>query len=132
MVEIDYPSAEEIRAIHQSIVANDDQTDPGEKTPGDVEFAVDYISKGYYGKVPESIHEKAAHLMRLIAGGHPFVDGNKRTALDSVEVFYQLNGYHFDYEDEVEDILTDFAQAASEVDIDTVVSYLDAHTTKIT
>nr|WP_303648833.1 Fic family protein [Haloarchaeobius litoreus] len=30
--------------------------------------------------------------MRLIAANHPFVDGNKRTALMSTRIFYALNG----------------------------------------
>lgn len=40
-----------------------------------------------------SIHEKAAALLHALARNHPFVDGNKRTAWASTDVFYQLNGY---------------------------------------
>ncbi|WP_264556817.1 type II toxin-antitoxin system death-on-curing family toxin [Halocatena marina] len=118
--------------IHEVVVTSDTETDPGVKSPGDIEFAVDYISKGYYGKAPETIHEKTAHLMRLIAGGHPFVDGNKRTALNTVELFYRLNGYHFDYGSEVEDMLEDIARNAENVDIGRIVAYLDAHAAKNT
>jgi death-on-curing protein len=118
MTNIEYLSSNDIRAIHGAVVESDMETAPGIKSPGDIEFAVTYISEGYYGEVPETIHEKVAHLMRLIAGGHPFVDGNKRTALDAAEMSYQLNGYHFDYGHEVEDILEDFAKNADRVDID--------------
>lgn len=129
---IEYPTPEDIHAIHDVVVANDADTDPGVKSPGDIEFAIEYISEGYYGQVPESIHEKAAHLMRLIAEGHPFVDGNKRTALDTAESFYQINGYHPDFGDDVEDVLEDFAKEDVTVDLDRVVSYLEAHTAKRT
>ncbi|MFC7192843.1 type II toxin-antitoxin system death-on-curing family toxin [Halocatena marina] len=132
MVRIEYPTPEDIMDIHEVVVTSDTETDPGVKSPGDIEFAVDYISKGYYGKAPETIHEKTAHLMRLIAGGHPFVDGNKRTALNTVELFYRLNGYHFDYGSEVEDMLEDIARNAENVDIGRIVAYPDAHAAKNT
>ncbi|MEY4747741.1 MAG: hypothetical protein RLZZ416_790 [Candidatus Parcubacteria bacterium] len=36
---------------------------------------------------------KAAVYVRNIIGGHPFIDGNKRTAMAAADVFLQLNGY---------------------------------------
>jgi death-on-curing protein len=36
---------------------------------------------------------KAAALMHSLIKNHPFVDGNKRTALTSVGMFLELNGY---------------------------------------
>ncbi len=39
------------------------------------------------------IHSKAAVLMDSLIRNHPFVDGNKRTALISVTMFYGLNGW---------------------------------------
>lgn len=132
MARIEYTTSEDIHDLHAVVVASDAETDPGVKSPGDIEFAVDYISEGYYGKSPDSIHEKAAHLMRLIASGHPFVDGNKRTALNTVEMFYRLNEYYFDYDAVIEDILEDLARNADSVAIGRVISYLDTHTTKRT
>lgn len=40
-----------------------------------------------------SVHTKAAVLAHSLIVNHPFVDGNKRTAMLSVVVFYGLNGY---------------------------------------
>lgn len=129
MSDIEYPTADDIHDIHDAVVARDlENTDPGVKSGGDIDFAVSYISEGYYGKAPDGIHEKAAHLMRLVAAGHAYTDGNKRTALESVELFYDLNGCRFDFGHEVEDILEEFATDAEMVDIDSVVSYLDDHT----
>lgn len=59
---------------------------------------------------------------------HVYTDGNKRTALESVELFYDLNGYSFEYGHEVEDILQSFATNADTVNIDAVELYLDNHT----
>jgi death-on-curing protein len=36
---------------------------------------------------------KAAALMQSLAGNHPFVDGNKRTAITAAALFLQQNGY---------------------------------------
>jgi death-on-curing protein len=129
MTNLEYPTSDDIHDIHDAVVGEDLDTEPGIKSGGDIDFAVSYISEGYYGEVPEGIHEKAAHLMRLIAAGHAYTDGNKRTALESVELFYNLNGYRFEYGHEVEDILEDFATDADLVDIDAVASYLNNHTT---
>ena len=40
-----------------------------------------------------TIHEKAAVLLRNIIGDHPFVDGNKRTAITVCGVFLARNNY---------------------------------------
>jgi death-on-curing protein len=39
------------------------------------------------------IHTKAAALMHSLIRNHPFLDGNKRTAVLAVAVFYGLNGW---------------------------------------
>ena len=36
---------------------------------------------------------KAGALMESLSGNHPFVDGNKRTAITAVGLFLQINGY---------------------------------------
>jgi death-on-curing protein len=87
-----------------------------------------YISEGYFGQAPETIHEKAAHLMRLLASEHPYVDGNKRTALAAAAGFYHLNGYEFDVDDEVREILRAFATDADDVDMNRVIEYLETNT----
>ena len=50
-----------------------------------------------------------------IARNHPFVDGNKRTAMVSVELFLRLNGYHL-FADDAACVLTMLAVAAGEMD----------------
>lgn len=127
---IEYPSAEDIHAIHERIVARSDETEPGVRTPEAVESALTYISKGYFDEAPETIHEKAAHLMHLLVADHPYVDGNKRTALTAAVTLYARNGYYFDADDQVRKYLRQFATDAETVDMERVVAYLKSRTTQ--
>ncbi|MDY6817818.1 MAG: type II toxin-antitoxin system death-on-curing family toxin [Halobacteriales archaeon] len=123
-----YPSVEDILDIHEDIVSEYPDTSPGIQRRGDIEFALEYISEGCLGPVSETIHEKAFHLLRLLVANHPFVDGNKRTALNVTTVFYLLNGYRLDYDDEIRKILKQFGTDETTVDKDHVLEYLRTHT----
>ncbi len=125
---ISYLSADDIHAIHELIVEANAETTAGVALPGDIEYVVDHIQEGQSGQGPESLHEKAFQLLRLIAANHPFVDGNKRTALMSARIFYALNGLRFDYNREIKEILKTLATDESSVDADDVLAYLQAHT----
>lgn len=126
--EIEYPSVDDILAIHEDIIAEDAGSEAGVRSPDAIQSALRYISEGYFGQSPRTIHSKAAHLMRLLVAEHPFVDGNKRTALNTVVVFYELNDFEFEYEDEsIRAILKDFATDADSVEMSTVIAYLREH-----
>lgn len=122
-----YPTTDDVLAIHDAVVASDRETEAGVRSPAVIESALVYVSEGYFGEVPETIHAKAAHLMRLLAAEHPFVDGNKRTALNTAETFYDMNGYEFDHGDDVREILKRLATDQANVDIDAVVDYCREH-----
>lgn len=126
-----YPSVGDVLDIHENIVSEYPGTSPGIRSRGDVEFALEYISEGNLGSVPETIHEKAFHLLRLIVANHPFVDGNKRTALNTPTVFYLLNGHRFGYDDEIREILKQFGADETTVDEDHVLEYPRTHTTEV-
>ncbi|ELZ84968.1 death-on-curing family protein [Haloferax gibbonsii ATCC 33959] len=91
---------------------------------------MEYIETGSFGAAPETIHEKAYHLLRLLVANHPFVDGNKRTALNTTVVFYLLNGYRLEYGHEVREILKQFGTDEAATDEDGVIDYLRTHTPK--
>lgn len=123
-----YPTRAEVLAIHDDIIAEDPAAEPGVRSPEAIDSTLTFVSEGYFGEVPDTVHEKAAHLLRLLVADHPFVDGNKRTALNTTVVFYDLNGFSFDYEDEsVRDILKRFAVDADAVDMEQVVEYCRIH-----
>lgn len=68
--ELWYPNIEDIHSIHDSVISEDPDSEPGVRDGDQIEFVINYIKKGYFGEVPESIHEKAFHLMRLLAANH--------------------------------------------------------------
>ena len=121
--DITYPTTDDVLAIHDAVVASDRETEEGVRSAAVVESALVYVSEGYFGEVPETIHEKAAHLMHLLAAEHPFVDGNKRTALNTTALFYDLNGCEFQYDDRVRQMLRQFATDEAATDVPAVVAY---------
>ncbi|MFD1587883.1 type II toxin-antitoxin system death-on-curing family toxin [Halorientalis brevis] len=123
-----YLATDDILAIHELIVESNEDTEAGVASTGDIEYAVEHIREGHFGHVPESFHEKAFQLLRLIDVNHPFVDGNKRTALMSVRVFCALNGLEFAYDRQIKEILKTLATDETNVEKEVVLSYLREHT----
>ncbi|AUX10195.1 death-on-curing family protein [Halalkaliarchaeum desulfuricum] len=126
-----YPSVEDVIVIHDDIVSEYSSTPSGVQNRGDIEFALTYIEEGSFGSAPETIHEKSYHLLRLLVANHPFVDANKRTALNTTVVFYFLNGYRFEYDGEIRMILKQFGTDEAAVDEDEVIEYLRSNTEEI-
>ena len=54
----------------------------------------------------ENLAEKAAYLLYELIAQHPFVDGNKRTALIATITFLELNGYQLEFEEKEAEELT--------------------------
>ena len=123
-----YPSVEDIMAIHDDIVSEYSDTPSGVQNRGDIEFPLSYIEEGRFGSEPETIHEKSYHLLWLLVANHPFVDANKRTALNTTVVFYFLNGYRFEYDDEIRTILKQFGTDDGAVDTEETIEYLRIYT----
>ena len=66
----------------------------GVRDQGGLESAVAQASATYGGKyLHTSLFEMAAAYAFHIAENHPFLDGNKRTALNAAIVFLGLNGF---------------------------------------
>lgn len=126
-----YPSVDDVLDIHEDIVSEYSDTSPGVQRRGNIEFALTHISEGSFGEVPDTVHEKAFHLLRLFVANHPFVDGNKRTALNTAVVFYLLNEYRFEYDDEIREILKQFGTDETTVDEADVLDYLRTNTTTV-
>lgn len=126
-----YPSVEDVLDVHEAIVSEYPETSSGVQNRGDVEFALEYVSEGHFGAVPETIHGKTFHLLRLLVSNHPFVDGNKRTALNTASVFYLLNGYRFEYDGEIREVLKRFGEDEPAVDEEQVLEYLRTHTEEV-
>ena len=126
-----YPSVGNVLDIHEDIVSEYSDTSPGVRSRGDVEFALESVGEGPFGEASEGIHGNAFRLLRLLATNHPFVDGNKRTALNTVYTFYLLNGCRFDYDDEIRAVLKQFGTDETAVEEASVLEYFRTHTTAV-
>jgi death-on-curing protein len=60
----------------------------GVRDPGQLESALFRPQTGYYA----DLIAEAAALWESLSQNHPFIDGNKRTALSSMLMFLNLNG----------------------------------------
>jgi len=64
--------------------------------PGSLYYVIEEMRDSLFGReLHPSIEEKAAILAYRIITEHVFFDGNKRTAMNSCELFFRLNGYRF-------------------------------------
>ncbi len=89
-----YLTAEQVLFIHSRLI---DETggSHGVRDLGLLQSAVSR-PKATFGSenlYPDICH-KAAALMESIIKNHPFIDGNKRTAITSAGIFLQINGYY--------------------------------------
>lgn len=82
-----YPSLEDVLAFHAMQLSLFGGA-PGIRDMGQLQAALFRPQTGYYN----DIIEEAAALWESFMQNHPFVDGNKRTALDVTLVFLEVNG----------------------------------------
>ena len=87
----DYPNVGETIAIHDSLI-DEFGGSSGLRDEGALASAIMRPQLRYY----ESLIEEGAALMESLATNHPFIDGNKRTALAVTDVFLSLNGNFID------------------------------------
>lgn len=67
---------------------------PGIRNIGLLESAISTAFQSFDGyDLYPTVYEKAAQLCRGIAKNHPFIDGNKRTALHCMFIYLKANGY---------------------------------------
>lgn len=129
--EIEYLTVQDVLTIHEVVVESDPDTPAGVSSPGDIEYVIEHVSEGHFGQGPATLHETAAQLLRLLVANHPFVDGNKRTALASAVTLYALNGYALDYDRELKEFLKRLAQDERAVELSTLREYLASHTSPL-
>lgn len=79
----------------------------GIRDSGGLEAAIAQPRMQVFGHEPQrTLHAKAAAYLFHLAKNHPFVDGNKRVALDAALVFLGVNGAHTDVDpDDVADFV---------------------------
>jgi len=102
--DIEYPTVDTVLVLHETVIEGDGRSEPGVRNEGDIEYALHHIEHGSFGE-RGSIHETAFQLFRLLVSNHPFVDGNKRTALQSIVVLYEQNGHELRYGADMESLV---------------------------
>lgn len=90
-----YLTPQKVLAIHDQVVKRTGGSH-GIRDLGLLESAV-YRPQATFGGMDlyKSIFDKAAALLQSLLKNHPFLDGNKRTALTSAGTFLKINGYKF-------------------------------------
>lgn len=90
-----------------------------------LESAVQSMSQTVFGEdAYPSIFDKSAVLIRSIIGGHPFVDGNKRTAMLAAITQLKINTLYFTAKSgEIEDFAV--RVATEKPDIETIAKWLE-------
>ena len=83
-----YPAVEEVLTAHARLIAVFGGAG-GVRDRGALEAAVARPQSGYY----TDLIEQAAALLESLSQNHPFVDGNKRTAIAVTAAFLRVNGY---------------------------------------
>lgn len=124
---IRYLSKDQVILIHDRIIESFSK-EKGEMNIGNLEATLERV-EGYKGKDKEVLFWKATILLERIVLGHPFIDGNKRTAFESTKVFLQVNGYILEVEEnEVIDFLV--AIAKSKKNRFSIKKWLESHSKK--
>lgn len=95
MSRFNYLDIDDILAIHTDQLSLFGGAD-GTRDIGQLKAAIYRPQAGYY----DDLIAEAAALWESLAMNHPFVDGNKRTAIVSVGVFLFLNGLRITSQDD--------------------------------
>ena len=84
----DYLTVADVLALH-AVLQRRYGGASGVRDPGALESALFRPQTGYYA----DIVAEAAALMESLAINHPFIDGNKRIAFATTDVFLRINGH---------------------------------------
>ena len=100
---------------------------PGLRDVGLLESALGRMNAGYGGQeLYRDPVEKAAALLDALVRNHPFVDGNKRTALAAAATLLDMNGIELSFTPEDAVALT-VGIAKHEVSLGEIVAWLRGH-----
>ena len=125
-----YLTPQQVLAIHDQMIKRFGGL-RGVRDVGLMESAV-YRPQATFDKkeLYNTVFQKAAALLQSLLKNHPFVDGNKRTALTSAGIFLKINGYRLvnAHKEEVEFAIKVDNQNLS---LEEIASWLKKHTKKI-
>lgn len=85
----DYPTVAEVLAMQAELI-NRFGGSHGVRDFGLLESALYRPQTGYYA----DLIDEAAALWESLSMNHPFIDGNKRIAFATTDIFLRMNGFH--------------------------------------
>jgi death on curing protein len=91
--KLNYPTADQVEELHSRII---DLTggEHGDLSRSNLEYLLGAVKDvGRRLEAKQAIVKKAAYLLYNFVVQHPFVNGNKRTALELVTLFLRMNNY---------------------------------------
>ena len=89
-----YPSLDDVLAAHARLLALFGGA-PGIRDRAALEAALARPQSGYY----RDVIDQAAALLESLSQNHPFIDGNKRTAIAVTAAFLRVNGFRLEFDD---------------------------------
>jgi death-on-curing protein len=123
---VEYLTLEEVLLLHARLIQRTGGSG-GVRDVGLLESALarPRATSGGEDLYPDLWH-KAAALMHSLIKNHPFVDGNKRTALTATGLFLELNGYMLTASN---DEAARFAlqAAVGDVDVEAMAAWIESH-----
>ena len=123
--EVRFLSLDEVLAVHQRVIDAFGGAE-GVRDLGLVESALYRPRSGYY----EDLSAMAAALFESLLMNHPFIDGNKRVAFFSTDVFLRLNGWRMDMDaDKAYALLSEWLEAG-QADFDHLLPWIRASVVK--
>lgn len=126
--QVRYLTLDEVLEIHDSMVEEFGGTG-GIRDRGILESTLERAQRrSIYGEqeFPTIIH-RSAWLMHSIALYHPFLDGQKRTAVSSAFVFLGLNGFTFWSRDVADEIGVAIRCAQGSIELDEIATWMSDH-----
>lgn len=118
-----------LKILHLAVFSRyPDDTLPGYMSESMIGGCMDYAMTFVYGYEPYAdVIAKGSALLYSIVNFHPFMDGNKRTALLATFFFLHFNGYSFTITEEAVQLTKQIATGKIKK-VGTVVRWLSRHT----
>ena len=121
---------EHIVALHARVLAELGGGAPGIRERQVIQSAIGRMSSGFGEReFYPGIFEKVAVLLESLIQSHPFVDGNKRTAVVAAGALLEANGWQLSYNS---DEVVEFALAVAnhQIDLPDIIAWLKEHSTE--
>ena len=124
-----YLTAEQVLFIHARLITETGGMH-GVRDVGLLSSAVERPRATFGGKdLYRDLFRKAAAFMGSLIGNHPFLDGNKRTAISAAGLFLMLNGYELNASQKELETFT-LRMALKKSDVQDAAAWFRKHSTQ--